>query len=161
RSLKGLGIRISLDDFGTGYSSLGSLRSFPFDKIKIDRSFVIDLERSPDAAAIVHAVLALGRSLGMATCAEGVETKAQLAYLRDEGCSEAQGYFYSRPRPAAELAQALQEGVREEVLRSPLRSNKAPVTPHSIAAPINVMPEPKTRAADQRDPTGKLASFGS
>ena len=155
RSLKGLGIRISLDDFGTGYSSLGSLRSFPFDKIKIDRSFVTDLERSPDAAAIVHAVLALGRSLGMSTCAEGVENKGQLSYLREEGCSEAQGYYYSRPRPAAELAVALRDGLREEVLRSPARSAKG----NGSAAIVATMPDAKMRPGDQRDPTGKLLNF--
>src|SRR6202011_3005419 len=85
--LKQLGIRISMDDFGTGYSSLANLRSFPFDKIKIDRSFVTDLKQNADSAAIVHAILGLGHSLGIATCAEGVETKAQLSYLRSEGCS--------------------------------------------------------------------------
>ena len=107
RNLKSLGVRISMDDFGTGYSSLGSLRSFPFDKIKIDRSFVSDLERSQDAAAIVHAVLGLGHSLGVATCAEGVETKEQLAFLRGEGCTEVQGYYYSKPRPLGEIAEML------------------------------------------------------
>jgi EAL domain-containing protein (putative c-di-GMP-specific phosphodiesterase class I) len=107
RNLKSLGIRISMDDFGTGYSSLGSLRSFPFDKIKIDRSFVSDLERSPDAAVIVHAVLGLGHSLGVATCAEGVETQEQLAFLRGEGCTEVQGYYYSKPKPLSEIAEML------------------------------------------------------
>jgi EAL domain-containing protein (putative c-di-GMP-specific phosphodiesterase class I) len=99
-----------MDDFGTGYSSLGNLRSFPFDKIKIDRSFVGDLENNPDAAAIVHAVLGLGHSLGMATCAEGVETSEQLSYLRSEGCSEVQGYFYSKPKPAADLSRMIEAG---------------------------------------------------
>jgi len=110
RSLKNLGIHISMDDFGTGYSSLSNLRSFPFDKIKIDRSFVHDVERNSDAAAIVHAVLGLGQSLGMSTCAEGVETVEQLAYLRQEGCNEVQGYYYSRPKPAAEIIQMLNDG---------------------------------------------------
>ncbi len=110
RTLKGLGIRISMDDFGTGYSCLGSLRSFPFDKIKIDRSFVSDLEHNSDAAAIIHAVLGLGHSLGMATCAEGVETKEQLAFLRSEGCTEVQGYYYSKPKPAAEIALMVETG---------------------------------------------------
>jgi EAL domain-containing protein (putative c-di-GMP-specific phosphodiesterase class I) len=100
--LKQLGVRIAMDDFGTGYSSLGNLRSFPFDKIKIDRSFVSDIEQNADSAAIVHAILGLGHSLGIATCAEGVETKAQLSYLRREGCSEVQGYYYSKPKPLAE-----------------------------------------------------------
>ena len=99
-----------MDDFGTGYSSLGNLRSFPFDKIKIDRSFVSDIEQNSDSAAIVHAILGLGHSLGIATCAEGVETKAQLTYLRREGCSEVQGYYYSKPRPFAEAAAMLNAG---------------------------------------------------
>ncbi len=107
--LKKLGIRIAMDDFGTGYSSLGNLRSFPFDKIKIDRSFVGDLESNPDAVSIVRAVVGLGHSLGMATCAEGVETREQLAYLRSEGCSEVQGYYYSKPKPAAEIDKMIRQ----------------------------------------------------
>jgi diguanylate cyclase (GGDEF)-like protein len=93
--LKQLGIRISMDDFGTGYSSLGSLRAFPFDKIKIDKSFIADLAKRPDAAAITRAILTLGRSLGMTTTAEGVETRDQLAYLRAEGCVEVQGFYFA------------------------------------------------------------------
>ncbi|MGL4243504.1 MAG: putative bifunctional diguanylate cyclase/phosphodiesterase, partial [Beijerinckiaceae bacterium] len=94
-SLKQLGVRISMDDFGTGYSSLGYLRSFPFDKIKIDKSFIADLSKRPDAAAIIRAILTLGRSLGMTTTAEGVETRDQLAYLRAEGCMEVQGFYFA------------------------------------------------------------------
>lgn len=94
-ALKQLGIRISMDDFGTGYSSLGSLRSFPFDKIKIDKSFIADIAKRPDAAAITRAILTLGRSLGMTTTAEGVETRDQLAYLRAEGCVEVQGFYFA------------------------------------------------------------------
>jgi diguanylate cyclase (GGDEF)-like protein len=94
--LKEAGIRISMDDFGTGYSSLGNLRSFPFSKIKIDKSFIGDLNKSVDAAAIIRAVLALGRSLGMTTTAEGVETRDQLAYLRAEGCVEVQGHYFAK-----------------------------------------------------------------
>jgi predicted signal transduction protein with EAL and GGDEF domain len=94
-SIKQLGVRISMDDFGTGYSSLGNLRSFPFDKIKIDKSFIADLSKRPDAAAIIRAILTLGRSLGMTTTAEGVETRDQLAYLRAEGCMEVQGFYFA------------------------------------------------------------------
>jgi diguanylate cyclase (GGDEF)-like protein/PAS domain S-box-containing protein len=107
RQLQALGTRISLDDFGTGYSSLSYLRSFPFDKIKIDRSFVADLEQSSDCTAIVRAVTTLGKSLGMTTVAEGVETPLQLERLRAEGCREAQGYLFSRPLPAREIAPLL------------------------------------------------------
>jgi diguanylate cyclase (GGDEF)-like protein/PAS domain S-box-containing protein len=98
--LRGFGIKISMDDFGTGYSSLSYLRSFPFDKIKIDRSFIQDLSRKGDCAAIVKAVAGLGKGLGIATTAEGVETLEQLRHVRAEGCTEVQGYLFSAPQPA-------------------------------------------------------------
>ncbi len=101
--LRNLGVRISMDDFGTGYSSLGYLRKFPFDKIKIDRSFVQDLSANSDSIAIVRAVANIGSALGMATTAEGVETEEELAQLRSEGCTEVQGYLFSEPRPAKEI----------------------------------------------------------
>ena len=107
--LHDLGIRIALDDFGTGYSSLSNLRKFPFDRIKIDRSFVADLsEANVDAIAVVRSVAQLGVSLGMATTAEGVETKDQLDLVRSEGCTDVQGYYISRPIPASEIARLLQ-----------------------------------------------------
>ena len=114
-SLRQFGVRISMDDFGTGYSSLSYLRSFPFDKIKIDRSFITDLSSRDDCMAIVRAVTGLGTSLGIATTAEGVETKEQLALLRLEGCTEVQGYLFSAPRPAAEVEKLLaaHSGVRK------------------------------------------------
>jgi len=96
-----------MDDFGTGYSSLSYLRGFPFDKIKIDRSFVRDLIEKPDSIAIIRAVTGLGQSFGMTTTAEGVETQQQLDQMRAEGCTEAQGYFYGKPMPANEIAQLL------------------------------------------------------
>jgi diguanylate cyclase (GGDEF)-like protein/PAS domain S-box-containing protein len=105
--LRGLGVKISLDDFGTGYSSLSYLRSFPFDKIKIDRSFVSELGTSKDSLAIIRAVTGLGRSLGMVTTAEGVETGDQLELLSREGCTQAQGYLISKPRPIAEVEHML------------------------------------------------------
>ena len=101
--LRGIGVRISMDDFGTGYSSLSYLRSFPFDKIKIDRSFVSELTQRPDCLAIIRAVAGLGLSLGIATTAEGVETAEQLERVRAEGCTEVQGYLFSPPRPASEI----------------------------------------------------------
>jgi EAL domain-containing protein (putative c-di-GMP-specific phosphodiesterase class I) len=106
-SLRELGVRIALDDFGTGYSSLGYLQKFTFDTIKIDRSFVGAVERQSEAEAIVRAVVGLGHSLGIRTCAEGVETAAQFAFLEGEGCDEVQGYYFSRPVAAADLAQLL------------------------------------------------------
>jgi diguanylate cyclase (GGDEF)-like protein len=101
--LKDMGVRISMDDFGTGYSSLSYLRSFPFDKIKIDRSFVRDLLTDRDSLAIVRAVTSLGTSLGASTTAEGVETQDQLDCLREEGCTEVQGYHVGGPLPAHEV----------------------------------------------------------
>jgi EAL domain-containing protein (putative c-di-GMP-specific phosphodiesterase class I) len=96
-----------MDDFGTGYSSLSYLRSFPFDKIKIDRSFVKDLALRPDCGAIVRAISGLGRSLNITTTAEGVETEDQLDWLRAEGCNEVQGFLFSAARPAGEIAKLL------------------------------------------------------
>jgi diguanylate cyclase (GGDEF)-like protein len=101
--LRSFGVRISLDDFGTGYSSLSYLRSFPFDKIKIDRSFITELATREDSMAIVRAVTGLGKSLGIVTTAEGVETDAQFDLLRQEGCTQAQGYLFSPPRPVTEV----------------------------------------------------------
>jgi len=97
-------VRISLDDFGTGYSSLSYLRSFPFDKIKIDRSFTHELQTKEDAVAIVRTIVQLGASLGMGVVAEGVETPEQLAILKAEGCNEAQGFLFSAARPIGEIA---------------------------------------------------------
>jgi diguanylate cyclase (GGDEF)-like protein len=105
--LRELGVSISMDDFGTGYSSLSYLRSFPFDKIKIDRSFVKDLAQRSDCVAIVRAISGLGRSLNITTTAEGVETVDQLDWLRAEGCNEVQGFLFSAAKPAAEVAQLL------------------------------------------------------
>ncbi|MCP3477529.1 EAL domain-containing protein [Bradyrhizobium sp. CCGUVB1N3] len=105
--LRELGVGISMDDFGTGYSSLSYLRSFPFDKIKIDRSFVKDLAERPDCVAIVRAISGLGRSLNITTTAEGVETEDQLDWLRAEGCNEVQGFLFSAARPAGEIEQLL------------------------------------------------------
>jgi diguanylate cyclase (GGDEF)-like protein len=107
--IKALGVRIAMDDFGTGYSSLSYLRSFPFDKIKIDRSFIRDLANSEDCVAIVRAVTSLGASLGMKTIAEGVETVEQMERLRLEGCEEVQGFLISPPRPVSELGPMLDE----------------------------------------------------
>jgi EAL domain-containing protein (putative c-di-GMP-specific phosphodiesterase class I) len=99
-----------MDDFGTGYSSLSYLRSFPFDKIKIDRSFVSELASRDDSRAIVRAITGLGKSLGLSTTAEGVETDEQLSLLRLEGCTEVQGYLFSPPRPAGDVESMLSTG---------------------------------------------------
>jgi diguanylate cyclase (GGDEF)-like protein len=105
--LKALGVRLALDDFGTGYSSLQYLRRFPFDKLKIDSSFVRSIERAPDAAAIIHAVVSLGRGLGMKVTAEGVETAEQHLFLRAAGVHSLQGYRFGRPGPAADITARL------------------------------------------------------
>jgi diguanylate cyclase (GGDEF)-like protein len=105
--IKDLGVSIAMDDFGTGYSSLGYLRSFPFDRIKIDQSFIRDLSTDKDSLAILRAVVGLGRSLGIVTTAEGVETRDQLEVLRAEGCTDAQGYLFSQPQNAADVRDLL------------------------------------------------------
>ena len=101
--LRALGVRISMDDFGTGYSSLSYLRTFRFDKIKIDQSFIRDLQTKRDSLPIIRAIADLGNSFGMTTIAEGVETEEQLSFLLLEGCLEVQGYLFSPPRPASEI----------------------------------------------------------
>jgi EAL domain-containing protein (putative c-di-GMP-specific phosphodiesterase class I) len=102
--LRDLGIEIVMDDFGTGYSSLRYLRSFPFDKIKIDRSFISDLSDDDNSVAIVRAITALAGALNITTTAEGVETPEQVEKVRALGCTEAQGYLFSGPRNAEDLA---------------------------------------------------------
>jgi diguanylate cyclase (GGDEF)-like protein/PAS domain S-box-containing protein len=112
--MRELGVRISMDDFGTGYSSLSYLRSFPFDKIKIDRSFVQELGKKDDCIAIIRAVTRLGGNLGMLTIVEGVETKEQADLLRAEGCTHAQGYLFGRPMPMSRV-QSLLQGLERQV----------------------------------------------
>ncbi|MEZ5938827.1 MAG: EAL domain-containing protein [Hyphomonadaceae bacterium] len=102
-ALREVGVKIALDDFGTGFSSLSYLRTFPFDKLKIDQSFVRDIHKTPENQAIVRAIISLARDLGMRCTAEGVENEQQAAILASLGCTEVQGYLFSRPVPAAEL----------------------------------------------------------
>jgi EAL domain-containing protein (putative c-di-GMP-specific phosphodiesterase class I) len=113
--LRDLGIKIAMDDFGTGYSSLGYLRSFPFDRIKIDQSFIRDLSNKEDSVAIIRAVVGLSTSLGIRTTAEGVETQEQLVRLTAEGCNEAQGYLFSTPMPAADIERILREQLPQAI----------------------------------------------
>lgn len=116
-ALRDMGVRIALDDFGTGYSSLSYFRSFPFDKIKIDRSFISNLEVTSDAVAIVKAIVQLGSSLGMSTTAEGIETEGQLDAVRLQGCSEIQGYLFSPPLPEDLIGELLHRPVSHKDLK--------------------------------------------
>ena len=109
--LHALGLRIALDDFGTGYSSLSYLRSFPFDKIKIDQSFVREMLTRPDCAAIVSSIVTLANKLNITTTAEGIETIEQLQLVRETGCTEAQGYLFSVPRPLRDVLDYFAESV--------------------------------------------------
>ena len=117
--LHDFGVRLSLDDFGTGYASLQSLRSFPFDRIKIDMSFVRDIDMDADSTAIIRAVIGLARDLGMKTTAEGIETKSQLDWLVQHGCDEGQGYYFSKPMAGAQLQALLERSDRDDELIVP------------------------------------------
>jgi len=111
QALKAMGVQLAIDDFGTGYSSLSYLKRFPIDTLKIDQSFVHDIASNPDGTTIVSAVIAMGNSLHKRVSAEGVETQAQLTFLRAEHCGEAQGYYFSRPMAAEEYTELLRAGI--------------------------------------------------
>jgi diguanylate cyclase (GGDEF)-like protein len=121
RQLKAMGVKIAMDDFGTGYSSLSTLRAFPFDKIKIDQAMVRSVDTSPQAAAIVRAVLGLGRGLGLPVLAEGVETASEMAFLAAEKCHAVQGYLFGRPAAIETFAAIVHRPAEPSVWRGPLR----------------------------------------
>jgi EAL domain-containing protein (putative c-di-GMP-specific phosphodiesterase class I) len=112
-AIKELGVQLALDDFGTGYSSLSYMRRFPIDTLKVDRSFVRDLTMDASDASVVSAVINMGKSLHMRVVAEGVEAPDQLAFLKEHGCSEAQGYYFSRPLEAPEFADWMRHSAAE------------------------------------------------
>jgi EAL domain-containing protein (putative c-di-GMP-specific phosphodiesterase class I) len=141
RQIKALGVNIALDDFGTGYSSLEMLRAFPFDKIKLDRSFIHEAEESLQAKSIIRAVLALGKSLEIPILAEGIETEGQLSLLGDEGCDEAQGFLLGRPIPIAQL----------------LESGKISLISEAIDGHSRVPRQPFVVAGDDEDPISRIA----
>jgi len=141
--LKALGLSLSLDDFGTGFSSLSYLRTFPFDKIKLDKSFISDIETNEDSRAITRATISLAQSLGLRSTAEGVETEAQREFLVNLGCDEIQGYHISRPKPLAELADLID-----------IQAASAPGV-HSSG--ITIL-ETSAREKDETDDTARVAS---
>ncbi len=120
--MRALGVRIALDDFGSGYSNLGYLQRFPFDKLKIDRSFVTALGRSSNAGVILQAIVALGRALGVTVLVEGVETEEQRVLLRLAGCDEMQGYLFAKPAPAKSIDRLIEQ---RKAGRAPARRAKA------------------------------------
>ncbi len=112
KMLKEMGLKVALDDFGIGYSSLSYLKRFPIDMLKIDRTFVKGVPEAREDTAIIAAIIALAHSMGMKVIAEGVEDKKQLLFLHSLGCDEIQGFYFSRPQPAAKIQKLLEKGAR-------------------------------------------------
>jgi diguanylate cyclase len=115
-ALKSIGVQVAVDDFGTGYSSFSYLRKFPLDSLKVDRSFISEISPESSNAAILHATINIGKSLGHLVLAEGVETRRQLDFLQQSGCAEGQGYFFCHPVIADKFAEFLESRVPESVV---------------------------------------------
>ena len=144
--LKQLGVKIAIDDFGTGYSSLAYLRQFPVDVLKIDRAFVADMSRSPDAAALIHTLVELGRTLGLETLAEGIEDDDQLLKLQQEHCDRGQGFLFSRP-------------IEPEAIEAFLLD--AAETSRAAAVALTGTTAPKARTGDADQPPVLTSGIGS
>ena len=154
-ALKSLGVSIAMDDFGTGYSSLATC-AFPFDKIKVDRSFIRASPATPHSAAIVEATLLLGKSLRIPVLAEGVETEAHLAFLRDEDCPSVQGYLFGQPMPIAEVERMIaQAGMAQTADAVPACADAPALAPGQA-----MLAAAATRAASAPPRSGK-ADFSS
>jgi diguanylate cyclase (GGDEF)-like protein/PAS domain S-box-containing protein len=148
--LKALGVKVAIDDFGTGYSSLAYLRQFPVDVLKIDRSFVADMSRSPDAAALIHTLIELGHTLGLVTLAEGIETHEQLEGLRAEGCNHGQGFLFSGPVTAVEMSELLEIAQAGK----PITSVDPAGVVGAVAASARAARPPRRRTPSGSRPTG-------
>ena len=115
-ALKAIGVQLAVDDFGTGYSSFSYLRRFPLDALKVDRTFINEIFSDANNAAIVSAMINIGKTLKQRVIAEGIETREQLHFLQKQGCSEGQGYFFCHPVIAEKFAQFLESGIKESVV---------------------------------------------
>jgi EAL domain-containing protein (putative c-di-GMP-specific phosphodiesterase class I) len=141
KELRGLGVRLSIDDFGTGYSSLSALKRFPVERLKIDRSFIQDLPEDEDDCAVASAVISLGQKLDLRVIAEGVETEAQIAFLRDNQCDEMQGYHFSRPVAASAIPALLARRAIPSAPR-PAKKRRPQRRPRAIRRPQRPRPAP-------------------
>jgi EAL domain-containing protein (putative c-di-GMP-specific phosphodiesterase class I) len=161
--LKELGVTLSIDDFGTGYSSLSYLKRFPLDELKIDRSFVSGVDTDPDNAAIVIAIIAMAHCLGLSVVAEGVETKAQLEFLKSKACDECQGFLFAKPM-SAELFEKLLGGSAAKPAPAAAAKNAEPAAPAKPTEPVDAAPVlaaaaklAELKAAQSAEPAAKPA----